>query len=257
MITTPNRTSNWFARAVSDTVGGLGQLLWPAKCVNCGRHSVERGSGLCDDCWDGLISVCSADYCRRCGRDVSPYVAREGVCLSCRGEEIHFDGIVRAGRYAESLQDMVKAFKNDKTELDSIMVWLADTALETSTFFQDIDFFVPVPLHWRKRLRRGYNHSYLVAIGLKHPTAKVNTDLVRIRNTKEQPTMMTVTARAKNVAGAFAVRYRHPFAGRRICLVDDIKTTGATLNECAKTLKEEGASKVFALVLSVAGQNMM
>jgi len=255
MITTPNRTSNWFARAVSDTVGGLGQLLWPAKCVNCGQHRVETGSGLCDDCWEGLTSVCSADYCRRCGRDVSPYVARDGVCLSCRGEEINFDGIARAGRYAESLRKMIKAFKNDRTELDSIMVWLADTALQTSTFFNDIDFFVPVPLHWRKRLIRGYNQSYLVARGLKHPTAKVNTDLVRIRNTKEQPTMRTVAARAKNVAGAFAVRYRHPFAGRRICLVDDIKTTGATLNECAKMLKEAGASKVYALVLSVAGQN--
>jgi len=168
---------------------------------------------------------------------------------------MHFDSIARAGMYAESLRDMVKAFKNDKTELDSLMVWLADTALQTSAFFNDIDFFVPVPLYWRKRIRRGYNHSYLVARKLKHPTAKVNTDLVRIRHTKEQPTMMTVAARAKNVAGAFAVRYRHSFAGKKICLVDDIKTTGATLNECAKTLKEAGASKVFALVLSVAGQN--
>ena len=255
MITTPNRTSNWFARAISDTVGGLGQLLWPAKCVNCGEHSVETGSGLCGDCWEGLTSVCSADYCRRCGRDVSPYVACEGICPNCRDEEINFDGIARAGMYAESLRDMILAFKNDRTELDSMMAWLADTALQTSTFFNDIDFFVPVPLHWRKRLRRGYNHSYLVSRRLKHPTAKVNTDLVRIRHTKEQPTMMTIAARAKNVAGAFAVRYRHPFAGKNICLVDDIKTTGATLNECAKTLKEAGASKVFALVLSVAGQN--
>ncbi len=254
MITTPSRISNWFTGTVSDAVGGLGQLLWPAKCVNCGEHSVETGSGLCSDCWEGLTSVCSADYCRRCGRDVSPYIAWQGICLDCRGDELHFDGIARAGMYAESLRKMVKAFKNDKTELASIMVWLANTALQTSTFFNDIDFFVPVPLHWRKRLRRGYNHSYLVARGLKHPAARVNTDLVRIRNTKEQPTMMTVTARAKNVAGAFAVRYRHPFAGKNICLVDDIKTTGATLNECAKTLKEAGASKVFALVLSVAGQ---
>jgi ComF family protein len=255
MITTPNRTSKWFVGAVSDTVSGLGQLLWPAKCVNCGRHRVETASALCDDCWEGLASVCSADYCRRCGRDVSPYIACEGICLDCRGDEIHFDGIARAGRYAESLRKMIKAFKNDRTELDSIMVWLADTALQTSTFFNDIDFFVPVPLHWRKRLLRGYNHSYLVARGLKHPSAEISTDLVRIRNTKEQPKMRTVAGRAKNVAGAFAVRYRHPFAGRRICLVDDIKTTGATLNECAKTLKEAGASKVFALVLSVAGQN--
>ena len=60
----------------------------------------------------------------------------------------------------------------------------------------------------------------------------------------------------RSVAGAFAVRRRHHFNNRKICLIDDIKTTGATLNECAKTLKEAGASKVFALVLAVAGQNI-
>jgi ComF family protein len=255
MITTPNRTSNLFVKTVSGAAGGLGQLLWPAKCVNCGEHSVETGSGLCDKCWEGLTSVCSADYCRRCGRDVSPYVACEGICPNCRDEDILFDGIVRAGMYAESLRKMILAFKHDKTELDSIMVWLADTALQTSTFFNDIDFFVPVPLHWRRRFNRGYNQSYLLARGLKHPSAKTSTDLVRIRNTKPQSEMPTPAARAKNVKGAFAVRYRHPFASKKLCLVDDIKTTNATLNECAKTLKEAGALKVYALVLSVAGQN--
>jgi len=68
--------------------------------------------------------------------------------------------------------------------------------------------------------------------------------------------MTSPTARARNVAGAFAVRNRHNFIGRKICLVDDIKTTGATLNECAKTLKNAGAAKVFSLVLAVAGQKM-
>jgi len=168
---------------------------------------------------------------------------------------MHFDGIARAGMYAESLRDMVKAFKNDKIELDSLMVWLADTALQTSTFFSDIDFFVPVPLHWRRRFHRGYNQSYLLARGLKHPSAKISNDLARVRYTRPQSEMPSPAARAKNVKGAFAVRYRHPFVGRRVCLVDDIKTTNATLNECAKTLKEAGASKVFALVLSVAGQD--
>ena len=140
---------------------------------------------------------------------------------------------------------MILAFKNDRTELDLVTVWLADSALADKRFFGDIDFFVPVPLHWRRRFIRGYNQSLLLARGLKHPSAKTSTDLARIRYTKAQPTMPTLAARERNVAGAFAVRYRHPFAGRRICLVDDIKTTGATLNECAKTLKEAGASKGF------------
>jgi len=67
-------------------------------------------------------------------------------------------------------------------------------------------------------------------------------------------TAATPPARDRNVAGAFAVREDHPFAGKTVCLIDDIKTTGATLNECARTLKAAGASKVYALVLAVAGQ---
>ncbi len=243
-----------FLKAVHHTLNGLGQLFWPDKCVNCGAGKVEAGSVLCSDCWDGLKNVCSANYCRRCGRDVSPYASSDGFCQNCKSEDIHFDAIARAGRYAESLRSMILAFKHDKTELASIMVWLADTALQTSSFLKDIDYFVPVPLHWQRRLIRGYNHSHLIAKGLKHPFAILSTDLVRIHHTKMQPTMMTLAARARNVAGAFAVRYRHPFTGKKICMVDDIKTTGATLNECAKTLKQAGASKVFALVLSVAGQ---
>ena len=64
----------------------------------------------------------------------------------------------------------------------------------------------------------------------------------------------TPAARARNVAGAFAVRDGHGFTGRTICLIDDIKTSGATLNECAKAIKEAGAARVYALVLAVAGQ---
>lgn len=68
--------------------------------------------------------------------------------------------------------------------------------------------------------------------------------------------MVSPAARARNVAGAFAVRKNHHFAGKNLCLIDDVKTTGATLNECAKMLKQAGAQSVFAIVLAVAGQNI-
>jgi ComF family protein len=151
---------------------------------------------------------------------------------------------------------MILSFKNGRTELDSALGFLANAALQGSDFYNDIELFVPVPLHFSRRLARGYNQSKLLIRKLNHTTAKINTDLVRIRRTKIQPAMASVAARRKNVAGAFAVRYRHKFAGRNICLVDDIKTTGATLNECAKVLKQAGALKVFALVLAVAGQKV-
>jgi ComF family protein len=150
---------------------------------------------------------------------------------------------------------MILGFKNGKTELDSVLGFLANAALEGSGFSSEIELFVPVPLHWSRRLARGYNQSHILAAGLRHPTARISTDLVRIRRTRLQPAAASAAARERNVAGAFAVRRGHSFAGRRICLVDDIKTSGSTLNECAKVLKEAGASKVFALVLAVAGQN--
>jgi len=176
------------------------------------------------------------------------------MCPDCQGKEFHFDRIARGGVYAQSLQKMILSFKNSQTELDLVLGFLANSALQGSSFYNQAELFVPVPLHWTRRLVRGYNQSLIIAKKLKHPTAKISTDLVRIRRTKSQPAMASPAARARNVAGAFAVRKGHNFAGRKVCLIDDIKTTGATLNECAKTLKQAGASKVFALVLAVAGQ---
>jgi competence protein ComFC len=233
---------------------GVNQLLWPAVCSICRQSISETDQGLCQDCWDGLLATGGADYCRRCGRDATPYGIVAGACPDCQGKDIYFDRIARAGVYDQSLRAMILAFKNGRTELAAVLAFLANSALQTSDFRRDVELFVPVPLHWSRRLHRGYNQSHVLARKLKHATARINTDLVRIRRTTAQPTMTSFAARARNVAGAFAVRKGHRFASRRVCLVDDIKTSGATLNECASVLKQAGAAQVFALVLAVAGQ---
>ena len=242
-------------RAGDSASQGVNQLLWPAVCINCRQSICETDHDLCQGCWDGLLVCTGADYCRRCGRDAGGFAVLEGTCPDCQGKDVRFDGIARAGVYGQSLQEMILAFKNGRTELDSVLSFLASSALRASGFHSDVELFVPVPLHWSRRVARGYNQSHVLARRLTHRPAKINTELVRIRRTKSQPTMVSHAARARNVAGAFAVRYRHRFAGRKICLVDDIKTSGATLNECARVLKEAGAVKVFALVLAVAGQS--
>jgi competence protein ComFC len=237
------------------TLDGLDHLLWPAVCINCRQSICEVEDTLCKQCWEQLLECTGGDYCRRCGRDASRFAVLEGGCADCHGSQIYFDRIGRSGVYANALRKMILSFKKGRTGLDSMLGSLADSALQGSGFYDDIEFFVPVPLHWSRRVFRGYNQSLVLAKRLKHPSAKINTELVRIRRTRFQPLMASAAARARNVAGAFAVRRGHNFAGRNVCLVDDIKTTGATLNECAKTLKQAGASKVFALVLAVAGQN--
>ena len=241
-------------RIVSFGLQSFHQLLWPAVCAGCGKSVCERDKTLCQDCWGELISCAGGDYCRRCGRDVSKYGLVGGACGDCQSKEIYFDEIARSGIYAGALSNMILAFKNGRTELDSMLGFLANSALQGSGFAGEIEFFVPVPLHFSRRLFRGYNQSLILTRKLEHPKAKINTELVRIRRTKFQPVVASAAARARNVADAFAVRKGHQFGGRSVCLVDDIKTSGATLNECARMLKEAGASKVFALVLVVAGQ---
>jgi competence protein ComFC len=149
------------------------------------------------------------------------------------------------------LRELILLFKAGRTEAAGVLGFLAKSALAGGGFEKEVDFVVPVPLHWTRNVQRGYNQSQILARRL---AGDVNTELVRIRRTKPQAAMASAHQRLKNVEGAFAVRSGHRFAGRNICLVDDIKTTGATLNECAKILKQAGAAKVFAVVLAVADQ---
>lgn len=235
---------------------GLSHLLWPPVCAGCGLDMARADGNLCKGCWGELLSCTAGDYCPRCGRDASPYGLVAGVCPACQGQEIHFDRIARAGVYTGALQRLILAFKNGRSELDAVLAPLSDAALKGGEFYGDIEVLVPVPLHWTRRLARGYNQSHLIARRLKHPAARIYPDLVRVRRTRPQPVAATPAARARNVAGAFAVRSDHRFAGRTVCLIDDIKTSGATLNECAKTLKEAGAARVYALTLAVAGQKL-
>jgi ComF family protein len=245
------RAGQWLGLGVR----GLNQLLWPPVCASCSANISESDRGLCPTCWNQIMACAGGDYCPRCGRNASRYGLVAGVCPDCQGLEFHFDGIARAGVYSDALRQMVVAFKHDHSELASMLGSLADSALQGSSFHDQIELFVPVPLHWTRRLSRGYNQSLRIAKRLRHPTARISTDLVRVRRTRIQPTAATPTERARNVKGVFAVRPGHPFTGKTVCLIDDVKTSGATLNECARTLKEAGATKTYALVLAVAGQN--
>ena len=245
----------FFGTVGRSAIEGLNHLLWPAVCNSCSRSIAQTENGLCRDCWNELLSCVGGDYCFRCGWDASRYAAVGQGCARCQDEEIHFDGIARGGVYDGSLRNMVLAFKfHDRTELDGQLCFMMNSALQGCEFLDQIDLFVAVPLHWRRRLERGYNQSLILCKGIEGAKGRISTDFARIRYTERQWNL-SPAKRRRNVAGAFAVRKGHKFSGRRICLVDDITTSGATLNECAKTLKEAGAERVFAVVAAVAMQD--
>jgi ComF family protein len=203
------------------------------------------------------MQTLSGDYCPSCGVDVSTYALVNNKCPRCLSTEFAFDRIARVAVYDGTMRSLILRFKNSGTELRDFLSQMAFSLLQAAPFRDDIDLLVPVPLHWTRRLKRGYNQSYLIAGKLKNKAKlDISTDLLRIRRTKQQSLKVTPASRAANVKNAFAVRPDHNFTGRNICLIDDIKTTGATLNECARTLKTAGARNVYALVLAVAGQDI-
>lgn len=229
-----------------------GHFFWPCRCLACKVSILPADEGLCGRCWQDLSKAVSGDYCRRCGRDVSPFGIVLGKCGFCQDQQFDYDGLVRVGRYESTLRSMVLSLKfAERTEWASRLSQMLEQSLTSSGMLNDIDFIVPVPLHWRRRLSRGFNQSYMISKGLSKTDIPITTDLVRIRNTQQQWDL-TPPQRRRNVKGAFAVRKGHPFSGKNILLVDDISTSGATISECAKTLKQAGARKVIAAVIATA-----
>jgi ComF family protein len=169
--------------------------------------------------------------------------------------EFSLDGVARAAVYKESVIKLILGLKRDRSELLGQVAMVARPAFRAANFFDEIEMLVPVPLHWRRCIRRGYNQAEILTKLLKHPSAKISYDLARVRNTRMQPSL-DFNQRFANVKNAFAVRKGHVFDGKCICLVDDVMTTGATLNECARVLKQAGAKAVYSFVIAVAGQKI-
>ena len=229
-----------------------GHFLWPRRCLICGISILPIDEGLCPSCWGDLAKAVSADYCRRCGRDGSVYGIVGGKCGHCQDLQIEYDGVVRVGCYESSLRSMILSLKfSERTEWVVPLATMLRQAMTTARLSEQIDMLVPVPLHWRRQIKRGFNQSHLLAKRVKLPQISVSTDLVRVRHTKQQWDLNSAQRR-RNVKGAFAVRKGHPFAGKIVALVDDITTSGATLTECAKALKQAGAVKVVSVVLATA-----
>jgi ComF family protein len=146
------------------------------------------------------------------------------------------------GTYEGSLRSILQAFKYDRRR--SLAAPLGRLMrLRGADVLAGADCVVPVPLHWRRRWRRGFNQALDLACHLEMP---VRSALVRHRNTRTQ-TDLPADARLRNVRDAFTVGRRVPVSGLRIVLVDDVSTTGATLEACALVLVAAGAAEVRTL----------
>jgi ComF family protein len=229
---------------------GLLTAILPPRCLKCGAV-VESAGALCATCWVKL-SFIDPPYCACCGFPFEFHQGDGALCGACMREAPDFARARSVLRYDEASKELILRFKHaDRTEsAPAFASWLKRVGGEVVA---EADLVAPVPLHWTRLLTRRYNQAALLSRELARLAGKpaLQDLLVRRRRTPSQGGLGAV-ARESNVAGAFTFHPRHKarIKGRRILLVDDVYTTGATVGACTRTLRRAGAAAVDVLTLA-------
>lgn len=224
----------------------------PPLCLCCGTVVAEPGS-LCPQCWTGM-GFLAPPLCHACGHpfDLDPGAEGAVLCGPCLAKAPPWARARAVLRYDDASKPLVLRFKHaDRLEgAPAFARWMARAGAD---LLADTDVIVPVPLHRWRLLARRYNQAAVLAMALGRLSgvAVVPDALARLRRTPSQG-HMDREQRRRNVSGAFAVpaRRRAAVAGRRVLLVDDVLTTGATTGECARVLLKTGAASVDVLTLA-------
>jgi ComF family protein len=226
-------------------------FVFPPLCIAC-RAPIAEAHNLCPICWN-RISFLSEPLCAVCGLPFDFDAGPNSVCAACLRRPPAFRKARALMRYDDASREPVLAFKRaDRLHLvPAFARWLDRVGQE---LIAESDLIVPVPLHRWRLWRRRFNQSAALALALGKRAGKPVDCLLlaRTRATPSQGRMPSASARRRNMQGAFAVRApaASRIAGKTILLVDDVFTTGATLEACARALRRAGAAQVLVIALA-------
>lgn len=230
-------------------------FILPTSCSYC--NSPVKDSSIpyfCSSCWADFTLI-QGPVCPRCGR---PFESPEALshssgheCSACRLSPPLFDQALSIGYFEGSLREAIHQFKYRPCR--SLGGPLGQWMAENIRLLSGIDIVMPVPLHTKRLRQRGFNQALLLAHRMSetHRLPFSCDNLLRVRPTRPQ-VELTGEERIKNVAGAFALQTPDAVSEKKVLLIDDVFTTGATMNECADVLKSAGAAQVTALTLARA-----
>jgi ComF family protein len=215
-------------------------FLFPLTCVHCHAQVQERRwGGACPECWSNLVPL-EPPFCTRCGE---PAPAIEGLCGLCiKGEHV-FDFARSALLFTPTLREIIHHLKySDRVSLAKPLGNMLKECLNREAFTGKL--IIPVPLHRSRERERGFNQAELIAAQLSLPMA---TRVLRRRKNTASQTGLSRNERKRNLASAFEVIGE---VKGTIIIVDDVYTTGSTMNEIARTLKRAGVDRVEVLTVA-------
>ncbi len=224
--------------------------IYPLKCEVCRQQlPLAAGNRICQSCRKKILPI-GDNFCHKCGKSL---LIAADICVDCQGNDtLYYESIKAAGIYHGILRESIHAFKYERrsclgADLGDFMISSYRQHFSLNSF----DKLVPVPLHKKQYRQRQYNQSEVLARKLSRATGiPVAADtLARSRATKPQFTL-NKQERALNIKDSFQVKNRAWLQGAKVLVIDDICTTGSTINECARILKQAGAEEVYGLVLA-------
>lgn len=232
------------------------QQLLPRRCELCSDTlDVSNDHGLCAVCKSGLPLFTGA-ACRVCGLPIDGDLPGAGIvtCGSCRIKKPPFDQTVYPLIYRGKARDLIHHFKfRGRENISKTLAMMISARLYRDAKMDEIDFIIPMPLHYRRLYSRGFNQSYLLASEIADTFSLPLENGILTRTKATDPlSSKTRRERLEHIRKAFSLKRKSAVANRKILLVDDIMTTGATMLEAAKTLKMAGAKSVACAVAARA-----
>lgn len=228
-------------------------FCYPTVCAACGAIEPESLTpNLCAACDDALLKLANAAACLKCAK---PLAYDNAPCPYCEGRGFRpIDRIVALGVFDDPLKDLIHHAKYHRAwQLAEAM---ADRVLATERakmVLAETEVLVPVPLHVWRHIGRGYNQAEVIANLLsRRRKLAVKKPAVRMRPTVTQTHLHSRAKRMANLRGAFALIDPKTITGKRVTIVDDVTTTGATLRSFARTLMDAAPASIDAIVLAIA-----
>jgi ComF family protein len=226
-------------------------MIYPRYCLGCGQDAPEAFKYLCYDCWSDQKKV-QLPYCTCCGDPILGAVDHDFSCYRCSSVHPNYDKARSAMRYSGVVVELIKRFKYQHAFYlaDDLIAWL-HALVEATCCHEPFSCILPVPLHPQRQRERGYNQSTILARGLaQRMQVRWHTPwLFRVRPTIAQ-THLTQPQRISNVAGAFEADVSCAKKYPSVLLVDDVMTTGATVEACSKALCQAGVERVCVATIA-------
>ena len=220
------------------------QFLYPAQCRHC-EENLDPADGhyICKSCWE-QVKFIKEPFCQTCGHPLNPSASLPEKVFSCDNcpDDVKFRKARAIAYYDSVVGTAVKLLKyQSKTIMAAPLADLMVEVMPELLDVQDYDYIIPVPIHKKKMRKRGYNQMELIGRRLSTKTG-IPLELRSLAKSVNTPPQRGLDAedRQKNIKDSFEVSDRSKIEGKRILLIDDVMTTGATVSECAKVLLKDG-----------------